>query len=119
MSVVSWLNRLPFEPRDQKQKGKFRGLRGPIEQAIVRIGENVEDAERWRQLLLLLGDTQARIDKNKSWREKFPALPLLSPEWFERACAAVKIGQKSFRWLAASLPSGQNRRTQGNTLIDC
>jgi len=85
MSVMSWLNRLPFEPRDQKQKGKFRGLRGPIEQAIIRVGESVEDAERWRRLLLLLEDTQNRIDKNKAWREKLPALPQLSPEWFLRA----------------------------------
>ena len=30
-----WLDRLPYEPRDSKQKGKFAGLRGPVEAAIV------------------------------------------------------------------------------------
>lgn len=84
LSVNPWLNSLRAVD-DEKQKGKFRGLRGPIEQAIIRIGENVTDAERWRRLLLLLGDTQAKIDNNRSWRETLPALPLLSPDWFQRA----------------------------------
>ncbi len=84
LSINPWLNSLRAVD-DEKQKGKFRGLRGPIEQAMIRIGENVADAESWRRLLLLLSDTQARIDKIKSMREKLPALPQLSPEWLQRA----------------------------------
>src|SRR5207248_2703163 len=71
---LSWVNRLPFEPRDSKQRGRFRGLRGPVEAAIVRVSERPDDAERWQHLLLLLSRQQARIDRNKSFREKFPPL---------------------------------------------
>lgn len=80
-----WLDRMPFEPRDSKQKGKFVGLRGPIETAILRIGERPDDPERWQQLLLRLAATQSRIDRNKSQRERCIPIPPLSPEWFDLA----------------------------------
>ena len=48
-----WLDRLPYEPRDSKQKGKFIGLRGPIEAAIVQIGERPDDATRWQARMAL------------------------------------------------------------------
>jgi CRISPR-associated protein Csx17 len=84
-SLIPWLNRLPFEPRDSKQRGRFRGLRGPVEAAIIRVSERPDEAERWQHLLLLLSRQQARIDRNKSFREKIPPLPWLQPEWFTRA----------------------------------
>lgn len=78
-----WLDRLPYEPHDSKQKGKFVGLRGPIEAAIIRIGERPHDGERWQDLLLKLAAAQAHIDRNKALRDrcKMP-LPLLPPDWF-------------------------------------
>lgn len=84
-SLIPWLNRLPYEPRDSKQRGRFRGLRGPVEAAVIRISERPEEAERWQELLLLLSKQQARIDRNKSFRENFPPLPWLQPDWFNRA----------------------------------
>ncbi len=84
-SLIPWLNRLPFEPRDSKQRGRFRGLRGPVEAAIIRVSERPDEAERWQHLLLLLSRQQARIDRNKSFREKLPPLPWLHPDWFSRA----------------------------------
>jgi CRISPR-associated protein Csx17 len=84
-SLIPWLNRLPFEPRDSKQRGRFRGLRGPVEAAIIRVSERPDEAERWQHLLLLLSRQQARIDRNKSFREKIPPLPWLHPDWFTRA----------------------------------
>ncbi len=84
-SLIPWLNRLPYEPRDSKQRGRFRGLRGPVEAAIIRVSERLDEAERWQHLLLLLSRQQARIDRNKSFREKFPPLPWLHPDWFTRA----------------------------------
>ncbi len=84
-SLIPWLGRLPFEPRDSKQRGCFRGLRGPVEAAIIRVSECPDEAERWRHLLLLLSRQQARIDRNKSLREKLPPLPWLHPDWFARA----------------------------------
>lgn len=80
-----WMERLPFEPRKSNQKGKFVGLRGPIEFAILRIAERPGDAERWRHLLLRLAASQARIDRNKTLRERCLPLPPLSPEWFALA----------------------------------
>lgn len=76
-----WLDRLPFEPRDSKQKGKFVGLRGPIESAIVRTSER-PDPERWQQLLLRLATAQTRIDRNKDLRKRCKPIPPLSSEWF-------------------------------------
>jgi CRISPR-associated protein Csx17 len=98
-----WLDRLPFEPRDSKQKGQFKGLRGPAEDAIIRIAERPNDAERWQRLLLVLADVQERIDHNKELRKRCRALPWLDPAWFRKAwpassseiqvaCAIASIG---------------------------
>jgi CRISPR-associated protein Csx17 len=80
-----WLDRLPYEPRDSKQKGKFVGLRGPVEAAIVRIGEHPDDATRWQALLLKLAAAQSRIDHNKAYRERCAAVRPLDPAWFDLA----------------------------------
>ena len=80
-----WLDRLPYEPCDSKQKGKFVGLRGPIEAAIMRIGERPGDPTRWQSLLLKLASAQARIDRNKVHRERCAALRPLDPAWFDLA----------------------------------
>lgn len=80
-----WMDRLPFEPRKSNQKGKFVGLRGPIEFAVLQIAERPDDPERWRQLLLRLASAQARIDRGRNLRERCAAIQPLSPDWF--ACA--------------------------------
>jgi CRISPR-associated protein Csx17 len=56
-----WLDRMPFEPRDSKQRGKFVGLRGPIEAAIVEIAESPTESERWRTMLLRMSDAQPKV----------------------------------------------------------
>jgi CRISPR-associated protein Csx17 len=80
-----WLDRLPYEPRDSKQKGKFVGLRGPVEAAVVQVGERPGDATRWQALLLKLATVQARIDRNKAHRERCAAVRPLGPAWFDLA----------------------------------
>lgn len=80
-----WIDRLPFEPRKSNQKGRFVGLRGPIESAIVRLAERPEDPEPWQHLMLRLASAQLRIDRNKSLREHCVPIPPLSPDWFSRA----------------------------------
>lgn len=80
-----WMDRLPFEPRESKQRGKFVGLRGPIEAAIVQLAERPEEAERWQHLLLQLAFVQARVDRNKSLRERCAPLPPLPFAWFDHA----------------------------------
>lgn len=82
--LLPWLDRLPFEPSDSKQRGKFKGLRGPIEQAIIDIAAQPEEPERWQGLLLMLADTQRRIDHNKLLRGQCRALPWLEQAWFAK-----------------------------------
>ncbi|MDA0661099.1 MAG: type I-U CRISPR-associated protein Csx17, partial [Planctomycetota bacterium] len=80
-----WPNRLPPEPYLSKQKGKFVGLRGPIEAAIVRASEAPEDSTRWQSLLLTLAKSQGRINRNKALRERCIPLRPLSVAWFDLA----------------------------------
>ncbi|MEW6365726.1 MAG: type I-U CRISPR-associated protein Csx17 [Acidobacteriota bacterium] len=79
-----WLDRLPYEPRDPKKRGRFKGLRGPVEAAIIRVGEDPGDPGRWGELLLTLARVQARIDRNKTLRDRCAPLPRLSTGWFDR-----------------------------------
>ncbi len=87
MEVIEsgWLDRLPFEPHDSKQRGKFVGLRGPVEVAIVKIAERAGYPQGWRDLLLLLSRSQARIDRNHNLRKTCLPLSSLSADWFRRA----------------------------------
>jgi len=85
LSESGWLDRLPYEPLDPKQKGKFVGLRGPVEAAIISAAEKPDEPDRWQRLLQLLAATQFRIDRNRSWRDRCNAVPLLHPMWFLRA----------------------------------
>lgn len=108
-ALIPWIARLPFEPKDSKQKGKYSGLRGPIEQAIIAISEEPSTQEHWRQLLLKLAGVQARIDQDRTrgWRTKCIPLPRLSAAWLnylwdvhrpdeiEVACAISSIGAES------------------------
>jgi CRISPR-associated protein Csx17 len=103
--IISWLDRLPYEPRDSKQKGKFKGLRGPLEQTIIRIAERPDDAERWQHLLLLLAETQSRIDRNKDLRGRCQALNWLSEGWFDAAWPVVPLEIELAR-AVASLGAG-------------
>ncbi len=80
-----WLDRLPREPSDAKQRGRFVGLRGPVEASILRVSERPSDEEAWRALLLLLARTQDKIDRNKSLRERCIPLPPLPEQWFDLA----------------------------------
>jgi CRISPR-associated protein Csx17 len=80
-----WLGRIPAEPSDAKRPGKFVGLRGPIEEAIVSIAALPSDPERWQRLLLGLASVQSRIDSNKNLRDWCRPLPFLRAGWFARA----------------------------------
>lgn len=82
--ILSWIDKLPFEPLDSKQRGKFKGLRGPVEQSLIKIAAQPNDSEQWRKFLLCLADTQKKIDSNKNLRDRCRALPFLDSSWFNK-----------------------------------
>jgi CRISPR-associated protein Csx17 len=83
---AGWLTHpLLVEPRDGKQRGKFKGIVGPIEAAILSVSEDPQAEERWQQLLRFLVQGQTRIDHNKNLRDRCRPLPWLSSDWFGRA----------------------------------
>jgi len=100
--IIPWLDSLPYE----KQKGKFYGLRGPVENAVIRLAERPNEAERWQKLWLLIAETQGRVDRSKDLRGHCRALEWLDAKWFQRAwpsppveiqiaCAIATIGSDS------------------------
>jgi len=107
IELISWLEHLPFE--EAISKGRFTGLRGPIEQAIRSITEKPDDSSRWRFLLLQLAETQKRIDQDRTrdWRKTCIALPRLSIKWLDYlwpdrmpdevriACSIASLGAES------------------------
>lgn len=96
-----WVDRLPYEPTDSKQRGKFVGLRGPVEDGIVSLSDDPADPEKWRDLLLLLARTQERIDHNKALRVQCNPLPLLHPGWFDKAWSEPPVELQVARAVAS------------------
>jgi len=96
-----WLDRLPREPRDGKQRGKFVGLRGPVEAGIRRVSERPDDEEAWRALLLLLARTQEKIDRNRTLREECIPLPPLPERWFDMAWPDAPVELQIARAIAS------------------
>ena len=104
--LSSWVERLPFEPKDNKQKGKFIGLRGPVEQAIIEVTEEPNNSNHWQSLLLQIAEVQKRIDldRTRNWKQRCIALPQLSLKWLDKmwpeglpreveiACSIASIG---------------------------
>ena len=86
-ALVPWISRLPYEPTSGKKKGKFSGLRGPVEQAIIAVSEEPEDAWRWQELLLVLTQVQRQIDWDgtRGWRQRSAPFPRLSQAWLDFA----------------------------------
>lgn len=86
-SLASWIARLPYEPASGKKKGEFSGLRGPVEQAIIAVTEEPEDASRWQAVLLILAQVQKQIDwdSTRGWRQRSASFPRLSPAWLDFA----------------------------------
>jgi len=80
-----WLDSLPYEPHDSKQRGKFVGLRGPVEAGIIQIAEQPREPQCWRKLLLELATVQQKVDRNQQLRKRCVPVPALSAEWLEKA----------------------------------
>lgn len=80
----NWFETLPTEPSG-RQSGKFYGLRAPVEERILEIARDPQNPEAWQHLLLLLAETQLKLDRNISTRRsRVRALPLLPKAWLTR-----------------------------------
>jgi CRISPR-associated protein Csx17 len=87
LPLLDWMKFLP-EPPSSTQRAKFRGLRGPVEGALIRVAEQPENPDRWQSLLLLLAAIQDRLDHNRVFRERSRPVPRLDPNWFDAAWPA-------------------------------
>ncbi|MEW6261679.1 MAG: type I-U CRISPR-associated protein Csx17 [Thermodesulfobacteriota bacterium] len=86
--LLPWVDRLPPEPRRSEDKGRFQGLRGPLESSIRKVAASPHEPENWRRLLLLIAETQGQLDRNKTWRGKVKPVGFLSPDCFNRCWPA-------------------------------
>ncbi len=82
--IADWVDALPRD-KSTKQNSVFYGLRAPVEQALIRLAQR-RLPERWRELLLTIGETQRRVDQNQNWRSG-KAISKLPPALFDCAWA--------------------------------
>jgi len=80
--IVSLCERLPRDLRKGK-RWVFRGLRGPIEDAMVRYAASPTAHEAAARLLDTVAAAMDRVEANRSFREAAVELELLSPEWLD------------------------------------
>lgn len=78
--VVDLCDRLPRDVR-KGQRWIFRGLRGPIEDALIRHAASPTDPELAAKLLDNLVGALDRVEANRSFRQASIELELLPPQW--------------------------------------
>jgi CRISPR-associated protein Csx17 len=100
VQIANWVDSLPRE-KSSTQQSLFYGLRAPVERALVRLAQNRE-AERWRELLLAIGQTQRRVDQNQNWRGS-KAISKLPAALFEKAWPDATIAEVAIARAIASL----------------
>src|SRR5665213_730756 len=81
IQIADWMESLPRD-KSSAQQSVFYGLRAPVERSLLNVAQS-RDAERWRELLLAIGQTQRRIDRNQSWRNSSRAISKLPLALFD------------------------------------
>ncbi|HTS19610.1 MAG TPA: type I-U CRISPR-associated protein Csx17 [Verrucomicrobiae bacterium] len=104
-----WFDLLPREPGPRASNKKFSGLRGPLERLVLAVAQEPENPEPWRDLLLRLAETQARVDRNLKLRKSCRALPWLPPSWLSRVFPGIPPLNVRCAVAFASLGSGSER----------
>lgn len=104
-------------PRDERRANRwiFRGLRGPVDAALIDLAANPGDLDTACALLDALAAALGRVDVNKTFRSAEPSVPLLPVSWlaelFSRVAppaeATVAMG------IASLLPGTQTRSKVG------
>lgn len=107
-SLAPWIARLPYEPTSGKKKGKFSGLRGPLEQTIIAVTEEPGDASRWQAALLMLAQIQKQIDwdSTRGWRQRSACFPRLSQAWLDFAWPDGRLPEIEIAAAIASVGGG-------------
>lgn len=67
--VLALVEKLPADRKNGRQ-GRFFGLRGPIEAALIRLVQTPDEPEAVRALLDATASTLDKVDRNRSFREK-------------------------------------------------
>jgi CRISPR-associated protein Csx17 len=80
--LSTWIEKLPRDGPNDKQ---FFGIRGRVEEALIRLAEEPEEPERWQAVLLVLAQSQFQIDRNQNLRKTCRPIPLLNSSIFNRA----------------------------------
>lgn len=98
-------------PRDGPNDKQFFGIRGRVEDALIRLAEEPGDPKRWQAVLLALARSQFEIDRNQNLRKTCHTVPLLSSSLSDRAWPSpwppeIQIA----RAVAAVRPSGDEAR---------
>ncbi|MGH3440734.1 MAG: type I-G CRISPR-associated protein Cas8g1/Csx17 [Nitriliruptorales bacterium] len=78
--VVALVDTLPRD-RPRKQNGRFVGLRGPVEAALVEFAARSDHPESARWLLDTVADALDRVDRNRAHRERGVCGELLPAQW--------------------------------------
>ncbi|MDZ4798572.1 MAG: type I-U CRISPR-associated protein Csx17 [Bryobacteraceae bacterium] len=67
--IADWLDKLPKD-QASSQTRKFAGFQGPVEKALLQLGQAPDEPESWRYLLTSVAETQMRLDRTRGLREK-------------------------------------------------
>ena len=88
--IADWVESLPRD-KSSAQQSVFHGLRAPVERALTRLAQQRDESERWRDLLLAIGQTQRRVDLSQKWRSSSRAISKLPSSLFEKAWPNLTI----------------------------
>ena len=97
-------------PRDEQRI--FRGLRGPIDEALVDLAANPENAESAHSLMDNISLALDRVDRNKSLRSSNIAYRLLPAEWLTDLFTRVRPPREAI--IAAAVASLQASEMRGS-----
>lgn len=67
--LLALVEKLPADRKNGRQ-GRFFGLRGPIEAALIRLAKTPDEPETVRALLDATASALDKVDRNRSFREK-------------------------------------------------
>jgi CRISPR-associated protein Csx17 len=102
IQIADWVESLPRD-KSSAQQSVFYGLRAPIERTLTRLAQKRDEPERWRDLLMAIGQTQRRVDLNQNWRSKARAISKLPSSLFEEAWPNLTVPEVEIARAIASL----------------